>query len=731
LIFSLAALRGLDSLIARVSRGQEMADAGSEWQALFRDQQGILALDSTLSSWHWESQSGPDTLPEVLLRQLAEAVSDLNGAPGFWVLSPTCAKGENPFEIKAVTGDFALSSLGESEWLFLSLEISLEAMPLILALRADCLDLNPGATAGQAMDLANAIASLLLSLCRCSERCLATERELEEQYEEFNNLYEQLHWFHHIAASIKSVHDIEALATEILDTTDALFTDLSAGFLILGRPGDTLRIESRNFPSAPQEMPAPLEMGVIRRVFSSSMSIMDTDPLASGLELEITAPQDSDRYIAVPLKAAGQVEGMVLLFRQGDFFTETERNLLLKMGELAARAVENYRLYMESMEKQRIENDLSLAHTIQQQLLPKEYPYLRGYDFFGMNIPAKSVGGDYFDLFTLNQGQDGNLMAAVVADVSGKGVPASLVMAATRSFLRAAADHSLSPARLLETVNTHVLRDTGSGMYVTMFYSVLDTTTGEVVFSKAGHNPPILMRASGEMEPLDAQGLFLGMFDDGMFREERVVIEAGDKLILFTDGVVEAMNSSGEEFKMCRFQDVLMECSDLDAISTVKKTWASVRAFVEDAPAHDDFTILVIQRRDPTKRHSCLPALPELKYEYIDRIVGDLEVCTGNQTLVMSMRMALDELITNAMEHGSSGPEKWIDILVSILEDRIEARVTDQGPGFDYQAVLARNAGLKTEAAPHMGLCIVTGLMDEVEFNQTGNSVRIVKLLED
>ncbi|PKK91319.1 MAG: hypothetical protein CVV64_06000 [Candidatus Wallbacteria bacterium HGW-Wallbacteria-1] len=630
--------------------------------------------------------------------------------------------------------DVKLSDLPETSWLIALMATQSEDGPLFGLAMA----LNSGVTEGAAnfetsdfTGFFRDLVSAMTGLCSGIDTYRNLHRELEEQYEEFNILYEQLHWFHHIAASIKSVHDIGALALEIIDTVDALFIDLSARLLIIGRPGDTLRVESRDFPGGTPRIPPPMENGVIRTVYGSGMAIMKSDGNAGNLRLEITGPADAGSYIVVPLKAAGVVEGIILIFRSSGDFSETERNLLLKMGEQAARAVENYRLYMESMEKQKIENDLSLAHTIQQKLLPKEYPYIRGYDFYGVNIPAKSVGGDYFDLFPVPGENGQNLMAAVVADVSGKGVPASLVMAATRSFLRAAAVHSDSPAKILETVNTHVLRDTGSGMYVTMFYSVLDMNTGEMVFSKAGHNPPLVIRSDGSMITLDAQGLFLGMFDDGMFAEERTAIDIGDKVVLFTDGVVEAMNPSGDEFRLSRFQDVLNECSQLDAISTVKKTWDCVRTFVEDAPAHDDFTILVIQRRDPFFRKSSMPALPELKAEYLDRIIGDVEVCTGREDIVMVMRMAMDELLSNALEHGPAGDTKWIDITIDIGPESISAVITDQGAGFDHASVMAANNGKKAENAPNMGLFIVSRLMDHVEFNGSGNSVTIVKRVED
>lgn len=571
---------------------------------------------------------------------------------------------------------------------------------------------------------------------------LEARGDLESQYEEFNSLYEQLHWFHHIAASIKSVHDITALAEEIFSTAEALFLSIEASALFLAEPGGEL------LPAGLRGNPFGIDMSsgwnpfegidpLLIAVHATGIAVMNDDGDMAGIPVESVSSLRSQPFIAVPLIGSGGPQG-VLLVTGSEGFSENDRNLFLKMGEQAARAIENNRLYRENLEKQRIENDLKVAHEIQQRLLPKRYPPFHGVDIFGMNRPAKVVGGDLFDVFDLEPDNPGKRLGVVVADVAGKGISASIIMAMTRSSLRAAAMGHRSPKKVFEVVNRQILEDTQSGLYVTVFYGVLDLETMEFTFAKAGHNPPLLLRSGGEIDTLECPGLFLGMFEDGNFGEATVTLRSGDRLLLFTDGVVEAMDSEGVEFKVNRLVDSLKDATrrGFDAHATVGEIFRDVARFTSGIPPHDDFTLLVLDIRNPVSRRTLLSPDRSSMYEAIDRIASDLAKCGVGDSDLLAIRMAMDESLTNSILHsgspesGESDPVESFFLGFDLVGDIVTITFDDTGRGFDYTSAMGCVAGMGVMEMDRFGLYMINMLMDEVCYRDGGRGITMRKKLK-
>ncbi len=284
---------------------------------------------------------------------------------------------------------------------------------------------------------------------------------------------------------------------------------------------------------------------------------------------------------------------------QGDLTHRTRAHSTDEIGLIASEF--NYMtqnlLAAQEAEKeiQRVENELEVAREIQMKLLPPRLPVVRGFDLHAVYKPAREVGGDYYDFIPIGKRR----MGLVVADVSGKGIPGSMVMGTTRTILRFVATGNASSADTLSRTNAMVALDIRRGMFVTAFYLVLDALEKTVLCSSAGHNPMYLMRASGKLEQVNPNGIALG-FDKGpifsrTIKEQELKLETGDRVVLYTDGVVEAMNSKNEEYTDERFCKFIKKHSALSSEEFVKALLADLGAHKGKAEQHDDITVVTFR----------------------------------------------------------------------------------------------------------------------------------------
>ncbi|MDQ7831608.1 MAG: SpoIIE family protein phosphatase [Desulfovibrionaceae bacterium] len=244
--------------------------------------------------------------------------------------------------------------------------------------------------------------------------------------------------------------------------------------------------------------------------------------------------------------------------------------------------------------KERMESELKIAKNIQMSFLPKRFPPFPDIGRFDLHAalePAREVGGDLYDFFLLD---DSHLFFSV-GDVSGKGVPAALFMAVSKTLVKGNAEPGMDPADILTKVNTELCVDNEQLLFVTMFCAILDFTTGELVFSNAGHNPPVLMRADGGADFLEVpRGLFLGVMEDSAYRTGRITMRPGEALVVYTDGVTEAMNEAEELYSSERLLALLRTATDKSAVALTGTVMESVITYEGDAPQADDITVLAL-----------------------------------------------------------------------------------------------------------------------------------------
>ena len=299
----------------------------------------------------------------------------------------------------------------------------------------------------------------------------------------------------------------------------------------------------------------------------------------------------------VPMRSQGETKGLLLLGERhrAASYTAEDFEFLYSLGNLALVSIENARLFQDALERQRLEDELTIAREIQQGLLPGVLPTIPGIDVAAVNIPSKAVGGDYYDLLPRS---DGSVVLAI-GDVSGKGTPASLLMASVQAALRALAPDCRSLAETTGRINDLTFANTkGAGRFITFFWGTLSEEGHSLAYVNAGHNAPILLRADGSVEFLEEGGLILGVFATGAaYREGRAVLRSDDALVLFTDGVTEAMNGAGDQFGDDRLLETIKESRQGSAADILRHVQDAVQAFVGATPQSDDITLLVLKKR--------------------------------------------------------------------------------------------------------------------------------------
>ncbi len=298
--------------------------------------------------------------------------------------------------------------------------------------------------------------------------------------------------------------------------------------------------------------------------------------------------------VSVPLITKNQVLGVIQVINKcgGEKFSAEDILLLKALSQGAAVAIQNAQYAERLIQQERIRSELLIAHQIQQGILPKPFPGHPAIHFEAMNEPAKDVSGDFYDYFQVNDQE----FAFMIGDVCGKGVPASIFMASSRSIIKASALSDPRPSTVLPRANLLISEDAESGIYVTVFYGVYHTVTRLFRFVNAGHTLCLLYRpSSASCASLCNANLPLGLFASAEFVDVEMYLEAGDYLIMYTDGITEAENSDGEQFGVERLILLILEYGGLAASELIDKIIKSVQEFSEGEAQQDDITIMIVR----------------------------------------------------------------------------------------------------------------------------------------
>lgn len=297
--------------------------------------------------------------------------------------------------------------------------------------------------------------------------------------------------------------------------------------------------------------------------------------------------------LSVPLFLQGKMLGLLTVFNKKNDreFTSEDQKLLAIIAAQSAHVIENARLHEEEHTFFKLREEMRFANEIQVNLLPKKSPEIFNYQISGKSVPAKDVGGDYYDFIQID---DDNL-AFCLGDISGKGIPAALLMANLQATLRGQSILNYSCKDCISFSNKLLYRNTDSQKYATLFYGILNHSQNKITYCNAGHNNPILISNDKKLRRLDVGGIVVGIMPEYPFQETTINFNPGDLLVLFSDGITEAMNDTGEEFEEARLIKLLLELHDRSADEIIDAVLKTVNDFSGNSEPMDDKTIVVIK----------------------------------------------------------------------------------------------------------------------------------------
>ena len=451
-------------------------------------------------------------------------------------------------------------------------------------------------------------------------------------------------------------------------------------------------------------------------------------------ELELVSPaleamKAAGVKLAVPLVSQGELIGVLNLGprRSEQEYSSDDRKLLDNLAAQAAPALRVGQLVREQQAeaatRQRFEQELEVARLIQQNFLPKQLPELPNWQLAAYYRPAREVGGDFYDVIPLPGGR----LGLVIGDVTDKGVPAALVMAATRSVLRASAQRIVDPGAVLERVNEHLCPDMPEKMFVTCLYGVLDPATGHFRFANAGHDLPYVKRAVGS-EELRARGMPLGLMTGMVYEEKETVLEPGDSLLLHSDGVVEAHDPRRVMFGFPRLKDAVAHYPGGHEL--IDRVLTDLRAHTgEDAEQEDDITMVTLARSPVASAQTNSPTRQLVEFEVpsaegneriaLERVSAIVEPLGLGEARLRRLETAVGEATMNAMEHGNHyRADQPVTVRVVTDAERVRVQIVDQGGvSADRETetpdLEAKLAGLQRPRG--WGLFLIKNMVDEAD----------------
>lgn len=501
--------------------------------------------------------------------------------------------------------------------------------------------------------------------------------------------------------------------------------------------------------------PKPVEaVGILSNAPTLDLDIAPGDPIlalflsAPGVieveKLDMNSPtlrklKEANVKIAVPLVSQGELIGVLNLgsrMSEQDYSTD-DRRLLNTLATQAAPSLRVAQLVrqqeIEARERERLEQELRVARIIQQTLLPKNLPDLPGWQVAAHWQPARAVSGDFYDFIFFPDGK----LGLITGDVTDKGVPAALVMATTRSVLRSVSERYDAPGEILSRANDLLCPDMPPNMFITCLYLVLDPATGQVRFANAGHNLPCQVGSNGVVERR-ATGMPLGLMPGMVYEENEINLEAGEVLLMYSDGLVEAHNPMGEMFGFPRLRQLLaqpfLSASSYDPIHMIPYLLEELRLFTGDGwEQEDDVTFLLLEHKDePKPIHAneggqtfelladiSLPSEPGNEVQAMALVEDAVRDLALPEAKLSRLKTAVAETTMNAIEHGNRyNADLPVDIQVLASEQAVLVRITDHGGGQSIPEpetpdLEAKLAGLQSPRG--WGLFLIKNMVDDMK----------------
>ncbi len=422
-------------------------------------------------------------------------------------------------------------------------------------------------------------------------------RKLEQENENLRNAVSELAILNDIATAMSSTLSLEAIMELIVNKCVKHLHVEQVAIMLLDhdKKEEPLQTMVRGADSKAGILPYRLDAQLTGWMLKHQKPLLIND-LAHDDRVQISRIDDLhvNSLLSVPLRLKGKLIGILNVFNKqtAGGFTPVDQKLLAIIASQSAQAIENARLYTEEQYLIQMREEMRLAHSIQMKLMPKTAPEIEGYSIAGKNIPAQDVGGDYFDFISM----DNSRLAFCLGDISGKGMPAALLMANLQATIRAGTLMELSPQKCVEKSNILLYRSTDVNKFATFFYAILNPLKHEFYYCNAGHNPIFKFAADGSYERLQTGGTIMGIVENLPYAEEKIQFNPGDVLILYSDGVTEATNAAEQDFDEFQLIDLLQRERHNTPQEIIKSIVQAVETFSGDTPQDDDITLVIIKR---------------------------------------------------------------------------------------------------------------------------------------
>jgi serine phosphatase RsbU (regulator of sigma subunit)/anti-sigma regulatory factor (Ser/Thr protein kinase) len=565
-----------------------------------------------------------------------------------------------------------------------------------------------------------------------------------------------------VSGEVLTVFDLDTLAEKLLSSLREGIPARTTVLLIASEQRDPLAqgfgggVELEAIAACPRESLIRFFEGseILRRV--------EIAPLASerGVDADLKPILATEPYVILPLRHGGEFLGLIALGRKitETRYTAVELDLLQTLANQTSVAVTNALLYRDSLEKRVLEEELSVARRIQQQSLPKKLPQTPGFGLAALNAPSKFVGGDYYDTVELDSGR----YLIAIADVAGKGVPAALLASMVQASIRTQALDRQPVGIIMGRLNRLVYEATPEDRFATCFLAEVSADGGRLSFSNAGHNYPILRSARGVCRSLDQGGIPLGIEPLHVYTGSETVLQPGDALLMYTDGITDARNRHGEDFGEERLMALVERLPErLSAEEIIRTVADEVSRFTDGAEQIDDITLVALKaygangsgssgesgaygsdtvppmggspaNPGPNSRdvvHLSIPSRLE-ELAQVHTAIEDLGRRHGmDEEFVNSVLIAVIEAGTNAVQHGNVfSDSKSVQFEFTVTREEFSVQVDDYGTGFDPSRVPDPTEGEHLLELHGRGLFLMRQLMDGVAFETRGDKGTRVRL---
>ncbi len=423
----------------------------------------------------------------------------------------------------------------------------------------------------------------------------ATGLRLEEENRRLKRAIEELSTLNDLGRAISaSLDSQEIMQTIIRRSLRAVTAEQGVITLVDERASQPMKTLVRTMVSSSEHEQFQVNQALLGWMHLNKKPLLLNQPKTDERFHGVRWDESIRTLLCVPLIVKSELKGVLTVFnkRSEEGFSDEDQRLLAIIAVQSSQVIETARLYEEEKAFAKIQEEVRLASKIQSDLLPKSMPAVHGYEIAGTSIPAQVVGGDYFDFISMDEAR----LAVCLGDVTGKGLPASLLMANLQATLRGQSFLSASPRECLSRSNKLLFHSTSPEKFATLFYALLDTSHHTLSYSNAGQDFPFLFSRNEEPHRLKSGGIMLGAFEEFPFEEETVALSPGDLLVITSDGISEAMNPNLEQFGEDRLQKVIRDHRNAPPADIIDAIISAVRQHASDQPQSDDMTLVVVKR---------------------------------------------------------------------------------------------------------------------------------------